>query len=214
MIAGRVTDPTGAIVAGVIVTATADTGVAIQTRTNADGHYVLASLVIGLYRVSIEVPGFKRAVSDAIQVHANTRARLDVQLELGAVNDTISVRSPAPLLETDTSSLSHTIGASQIDRLPINGRNFSQLATLAAGVLPAFGHVQRESGFNSHGQWATQNNFLLDGVDNNSQVMGFQDRKAQVLLPNVDAIGEFQVQTSNYTAEFGRGAGAGRSDRP
>ena len=90
----------------------------------------------------------------------------------------------------------------------MNGRNFSQLATLSAGVLPAFGHVQRESGFNSHGQWAVQNNFLLDGVDNNSQVMGIQDRKAQVLVPNIDAIQEFQVQTSNYTAEFGRGAGA------
>ena len=97
MIAGRVTDPTGAIVAAVTITATADTGVAIQTRTTADGHYVLAPLVIGLYRVSIEVPGFRRAVSDVIQVHANTRARLDVQLELGAVTDTIACgRGRAP----------------------------------------------------------------------------------------------------------------------
>ena len=208
MIAGRVTDPTSAVVVGVTITATADTGVAIQTRTNAEGHYVLASLVIGQYRVSIEVPGFRRAVSDVIQVHANTRARLDVQLELGAVNDTISVRSLAPLLQTDASSLSHTVGASQIGQLPLNGRNFSQLATLFAGVLPAFGHVQRESGFNSNGQWAVQNNYLLDGVDNNSQVLGIQDRKAQVLVPNIDAIEEFQVQTSNYSAEFGRGAGA------
>jgi hypothetical protein len=180
----------------------------VHTSTNADGHYVLAPLVIGLYRVSIEVPGFKRAVSDVIQVHANTRARLDVQLELGAVNDTVLVRRPAPLLQTDTSSLSHTIGATQIEQLPVNGRNFSRLATLAAGVLPAFGHVQRESGFNVHGQWAVQNNFILDGVDNNSQVMGIQDRKAQVLVPNIDAVQEFQLQTSNYTAEFGRGAGA------
>jgi hypothetical protein len=164
--------------------------------------------VIGRYRVSIEVPGFRRAISDEIQVHANTRSRLDVQLELGPITNTISVRSPAPLLQTDTSSLSHTIGASQIGQLPMNGRNFSQLATLSAGVLPAFGHVQRESGFNSNGQWAIQNNYLLDGVDNNSQVIGIQDRKAQVLVPNIDAIQEFQVQTSNYTAEFGRGAGA------
>jgi hypothetical protein len=104
--------------------------------------------------------------------------------ELEPVTDTIAVRRPAPLLQTDTSSLSHTIGASPIDQLPLNGRNFSQLATLAAGVLPAFGYVQRESGLNSHGQWAVQNNFLLDGVDNNSQVMGIQDRKAQVLVPN------------------------------
>ena len=83
MIAGRVTDPTGAIVRAVAITATADTGVTIQTRTNADGHYVLAPLVIGQYRISIEVPGFRRVVSDAIQVHANTRARLDVRATLG-----------------------------------------------------------------------------------------------------------------------------------
>jgi hypothetical protein len=79
---------------------------------------------------------------------------------------------------------------------------------LAPGVLPAFGHVQRESGFNAHGQWALQNNFILDGVDNNSHIMGVQDRKAQVLVPNLDAVQDFQVQTSNYSAEFGRGAGA------
>ena len=199
MIAGRITDSTGAIVVGATITATAETGVAIQTRTNAEGHYVLASLVIGQYRVSIEVPGFRRAVSDVIQVHANTRARLDVQLELGAVTDTISVRRPAPLLQAEASSLSHTVGASQIGQLPLNGRNFSQLATLSAGVLPAFGHVQRESGFNSNGQWAVQNSYLLDGIDNNSQVVGIQDRKAQVLVPNIDAIEEFQIQTSNYS---------------
>ncbi len=208
VIAGRVTDPSGGVVAGGHVTATAERGGAVHTSTNADGHYVLAPLVVGLYRVSIEVPGFKRAVSDVIQVHASARARLDVQLELGPVTDTISVRTPAPLLQTDTSSLAHTIGAAQIGQLPVNGRNFSQLATLAAGVLPAFGHVQRESGFNAHGQWAVQNNFILDGVDNNSHIMGLQDRKAQVLVPNIDAVQEFQVQTSNYTAEFGRGAGA------
>ena len=101
-----------------------------------------------------------------------------------------------------------SIGAEQIGQLPVNGRNFAQLAMLAPGVLPAFGHVHRESGFNAHGQWAVQNNFILDGVDNNSHIMGLQDRKAQVLVPNLDAVQEFQIQTSNYTAEFGRGAGA------
>ena len=187
---------------------TSEAGASVHTRTNADGHYVLAPLVIGRYRVTVEVPGFKRAVSELIEVHAGTRVRLDVELELGPVTDTISVRPPAPLLQTDTSSLTHTIGADEIGQLPVNGRNFAQLAMLAAGVLPAFGHVQRESGFNAHGQWAVQNNFILDGVDNNSQVVGMQDRKAQVLVPNLDAVQEFQVQTSNYTAEFGRGAGA------
>ena len=97
--------------------------------------------------------------------------------------------------------------AAELGQLPANGRNVVQLAILAAGVLPAFGHVDRDSGFNAHGQWAAQNTFLLDGVDNTSHIPGVQDRKAQVLVPNLDAVQEVQVQTSNYTAEFG-GAGA------
>jgi hypothetical protein len=208
MVAGRVTDPSGGVVRGAVVTATSTNGATTETSTNAEGHYLLAPLVIGRYQVTVEVPAFKRAVSEPIEIHAGARVRVDIQLELGPLTETISVRTRAPLLQTDTSSLTHVIGAEQIGRLPVNGRNFAQLAMLAPGVLPAFGHVHRESGFNAHGQWAVQNNFILDGVDNNSQIMGLQDRKAQVLEPNLDAVQEFQIQTSNYSAEFGRGAGA------
>jgi len=196
------------VLSGAAVTATSSNATETRTTTNADGHYVLAALVIGRYQVTIEAAGFKRAQSVPIEIHAGVRARFDVTLELGAIVDTVSVHRPAPLLQTETSSLTQTLGPAQIGQLPINGRNFSQLAMLSPGVLPAFGHVQRESGFNAHGQWALQNNFILDGVDNNSHIMGVQDRKAQVLVPNLDAVQEFQVQTSNYTAEFGRGAGA------
>lgn len=207
-IAGRVTDASGGVLPAALVTATSANGGSTNTRTNAEGHYVLAALVIGRYEVTIERAGFKRAVIAGIEIHAGVRVRLDAQLELGAVSDTISVRSPAPLLQTDTSSLTHTIGAAQIGRLPVNGRNFAQLAMLAPGVLPAFGNVDRESGFNAHGQWAGQNSFILDGVDNTSHIMGLQDRKGQVLVPNMDAVQELQLHTSNYSAEFGRGAGA------
>ena len=208
VVAGRVTDPSGEVMAGVAVVATAGTGVSVHTRTNSEGHYVLAPLVIGEYRVTIEVPGFKRAVSERIEVHASTRRRLDVRLELGPHTDIVTVRPSAPLLQTDTSSLSQTLGADQIASLPVNGRDVQHLALLAAGVLPAFGHVARDAAFNAHGQWAIQNNFVLDGVDNNSHIMGLQDRKTHVLVPNLDAVQELQVQTSNYTAEFGRSAGA------
>lgn len=207
-IAGRVTDASGGVVPGALVTTTSANGVATHTTTNAEGHYVLAPLVVGRYQVTIEVPGFKRAVSEGIEVHATARVRLDVQLELGSHDETISVHPPAPLLQTDTSSLTHRVGSERIGELPVFGRNFQQLAMLAPGVLPAFGHVDREAGFNSNGQWALQNNFILDGVDNNSHIMGMQDRKAQVLVPNLDAVQELQIQTSNYAAEFGRGAGA------
>jgi hypothetical protein len=208
MVTGRVTDPSDAVVSGAVITATSANGATAETRTNADGHYLLAPLAIGRYQITVEAPAFKRAVSDAVDVHAGVRVRVDIELELGALTETISVRPRAALLDTETSSLTHIIGAGQIGQLPVNGRNFAQLAMLAPGVLPAFGHVTRDSGFNAHGQWAVQNSFILDGVDNNSHIMGLQDRKAQVLVPNLDAVQEFQIQTSNYTAEFGRGAGA------
>ena len=205
---GVVVDQSGAVVPGAIVTATAMSGVPILTRTNAAGHYVLGGLLIGVYRVAIEAPGFKRAVSESVEVHANARVRLDVQLELGPVTGTVTVRPPTPQIQTDTSSLASVLSADQISELPVNGRNVQQLAWLAAGIVPAVDHVDREAGFNAHGQWALQNNFILDGVDNNSHVMGVQDRKAQVLVPNLDAVQEFQLLTSNYSAEFGRSAGA------
>ena len=208
MVAGRVSDVSGGVIPGAVVTAIPANGTPAHTSTNAEGHYVLGPLVIGRYRIRIEAAGFKQAVSEPIEIPTGSRVRLDVQLELGSVTDTISVRPVAPLLQTDTSSLTHTISAEPIAGLPVNGRNISQLSMLSAGLLPAFGHVDRESGFNANGQWAIQNNFILDGVDNNSHIAGFQDRKAQVLAPNLDAVEAIQVHTSNYTAEFGRGAGA------
>ena len=208
-IAGVVRDSTGGVLPGVRVTATAlDTTITSETTTSAEGLYTLPALKIGRYRVAAELSGFKRAVADAVEINAQSRVRVDLQLELGAMTEDVSVKAEAPLLQTETSSLAHVIREEEIKELPLNGRNFQQLAVLSAGVLPAAGHRDREGGFNSHGQWATQNNFILDGVDNNSQVLGMEDRKAQVLIPSLDAVQEFQIQTSNYSAEFGRNAGA------
>lgn len=207
-IAGRVIDPSGEVVAGATVTATSTTGSSTHTRTNNEGHYELAPLVAERWQVIIEVTGFKRAVTELVEVNAGSRVRLDIQLELGSLAETLSVRPPAPLLETGSSSITQTLAAGQIEQLPVMGRNFQQFAMLTPGVLPAFGHVDREAGFNANGQWAVQNSFILDGVDNNSHIMGMQDRKAQVLVPNLDAVQEFQIHTSSYAAEFGRGAGA------
>ena len=208
-IAGRVTDATGAVVPGAAVTASAiDTGMSTRTVTTSEGIYSVAALPIGRYRIAAEMPGFKRHVSDIVEVHAQSRVRVDFELAVGSLHEEVSVRVGAALLETESSSLAHVIHEAQIRELPLNGRNFQQLAVLAAGVLPAFGHLDRAGGFNSHGQWATQNNFILDGVDNNSQVFGLQDGKAQVVIPNLDAVQEFQIQTANYSAEFGRSAGA------
>jgi hypothetical protein len=208
-ITGLIRDTTGAVLPGAAISASdVDTGVSTQTITNSEGLYTLPALRVGRYRIIAEMPGFKRGVSDVVEVHAQGRLHVDFELQLGSVDQEISVLATAPLLETGTSALGHVIREEQIPELPLNGRNFQQLAVLAAGVLPAFGHLDRAGGFNSHGQWATQNNFILDGVDNNSQVFGLQDGKAQVVIPNLDAVQEFKIQTANYSAELGRSAGA------
>ena len=208
-ITGIVTDASGAVLPGVTLTARdEDTGVAISTTTNETGLFVIAPLKIGTYAVEAALAGFKKSIARGVGVHAGGRMRVDFKLELGALAEELTVVSEAPLLKTESSSLSHVVKDIEMRELPIAGRNFQNLATLAAGVLPAIGHRDREGGFNAHGQWATQNNFILDGIDNNSQILGLQDRKAQVLLPSLDAVQEFQIQTSNYSAEYGRNAGA------
>jgi hypothetical protein len=113
-------------------------------------------------------------------------------------------------------SATYTVQRQQIEDLPISGRNYQSLAQLTAGVVPEIGGRDRGplgdarlgGGFVSHGQPVGQNNFLIDGIDNNSTVMGQQDRKAQAIIPSMDAVQEFKVQTSNYSAEYGRNAGA------
>ncbi len=209
VITGRVTDASRAVLPGATVTVQAiDTGIATQAITDSGGLYTLPGLKIGSYRMSAELTGFKRSVREPVVIHAQSRVGVDFQLELGSMSEEVAVLATAPLLETETSSLAHVIKEAEIRELPLSGRNFQRLAVLVAGVMPAMGHRDQEGGFNSHGQWATQNNFILDGVDNNSQVLGMEDRKAQVLIPSLDAVQEFQIQTSNYSAEFGRNAGA------
>ena len=152
--------------------------------------------------------GFKKSIQQDIELHAQDRARVDLKLEVGQIVDSISVTADAALLQSETSSLAKVVEQREIRALPLNGRNFQQLAWLSAGVSPATGSRDRESGFNAHGQAMTQNSFLIDGIDNNNNVMGMQDRKMQVVVPSLDAVAEFKVQTSNFSAEFGRNSGA------
>src|SRR5499426_4566836 len=137
-ITGRVTDPTGALIPAATVTVFAvETGVSTQTLTNMEGFYTLTTLLIGRYVITVEKPGFRRHVSEPLEIHAQARVRVDVALELGGVAQEASIAERAPLLETETSSLSHVVGEALIRGLPLNGRNFQRLAGLVAGVLPA-----------------------------------------------------------------------------
>lgn len=207
-ITGRIIDTSKAAIPGATVTVvnqqTGDRTVTISTDT---GNYTAGPLKIGAYNVAVELTGFKRATAENIEVHAQDRVRVDFPLEVGEISESISVYAQTPLLESENATLGQAVETREINSLPLAGRNFQQLALLSAGVIPAIGHRDRESGFNSHGQRAGQNNFTIDGVDNNSHVMGMQDRKAQVMIPSLDAVREFKVETSNYSAELGRGSG-------
>lgn len=209
-IVGSVTDAAGAILQGVTITATNTETQAVRTvTTDSDGNYTITNLPIGIYQVTAELSNFKRSVLDPVQLGVNQTARLDVQLQLGNVSETVNVEASAPLIDSETSTVAQTIENRTIVQLPLNGRNFIRLGSLVPGTTEgAPGNTvarSRQGGvaLTANGQRAEYNNFTLDGVDNNETLFG-----VAVVVPSIDAIQEFRVQTSNYSAEFGRGAGA------
>ncbi|MCP5119722.1 MAG: TonB-dependent receptor [bacterium] len=210
-------DSTGAVIPGSSVTIREiNTNITKIVESNASGVYVSGPVKIGVYEIAVETAGFKKSVRTGVEIHPGDRLGINFNLEVGDVVEVVEVTGTTPLLETESSSLAYTVERRQIEELPISGRNYQSLALLSAGVAPEIGGRDRGplgdarigGGFVSHGQSALQNNFLIDGVDNNSTIMGMQDRKAQAIIPSMDAVQEFKVQTSNYSAEYGRNAGA------
>ena len=210
-IVGTVRDPSGAVVVGAKLTiADADRGTTLETTTNISGEYSANPLRVGRYYVSVEKSGFPKQVVGPIEVNVQARPEVNFVLRVGQITETITVTSEGPQLETETSELGQVVSGKQATTLPLNGRNFAQLAQLAAGVAPAEPGSRTETsfGFSSNGARALQNNYLLDGIDNNANLGDVLNGSAYVIQPSVDAIGEFKVQTNSYSAEFGRGNGA------
>lgn len=210
-IVGTVTDASGAAVAGAKVVVTdVDRGINFETTTSEAGEYIAGPLHIGRYTVSVEHAGFKRAVSVPVSLDVQQRVAVNVALQVGQVNEQIEVSSAAPLLETETSELGQVVDNKRVANLPLNGRNFAQLALLTAGTAPSEPGARDEGGygFSANGARSLQNNFLLDGVDNNSNLPDLLNETNYVIQPSVEALEEFKVQTNAYSAEFGRGNGA------
>ena len=137
-------------------------------------------------------------------MHIQDRAEINFQLDLASAQDKITVKAAAPLLESETSSLGHVVEEKTVNELPLNGRNFIQLATLGAGTLQS--RTIEHDNFISNGARALENSYLLDGVDNRNWIMG-NTGSAQIIQPIIDTIQEFKVQTANFSAEFGQAAG-------
>jgi hypothetical protein len=204
-LSGFVKDPDGGVLPGATVTVTSvATAVETHQQTGDTGGYQVANLIPGRYRVDIELSGFRKS-SQVVTVEVGQRARLDVELAVGSFTETVTVVEAQPLLQSNDASLGAVIPQSQVANLPLAIRNWDDLLALVPGVQgdryteqgggTSFG---RTGGINVHGARALQNNFLLDGVDNNSISENVQELTSQVSRPSVDAIQEFKVVTSPY----------------
>lgn len=211
-ILGTVTDQSGAVIPGAKVTLTSeDTGLVVSTVTASGGTYSFTPIKIGTYTVTAEYQGFSKEMRAHIKVDVQQQVVADFALRPGVVTQTVEVTSAVPLLQTQNASVGQVVGGQAINDLPLNGRNFTFLAQLAAGV----NEMQQDSrgfgasgGFSANGVRSESNNYLLDGIDNNNDSQDFLNGTFYVALPPVDAIAEFKVETGNYSAEFGRAGGA------
>ena len=210
-VAGVVRDSGGALVAGAKVRVKdVDRGTEIVVTTSSQGEYVANPLKIGRYNLTAEKGGFKKTTVGPVVVNIQEHPAVDITLQVGSISEVVTVTSQGPLLETETSDLGQVMDSHRVSTLPLNGRNYAQLAQLGAGVAPSEpgSRVSASYGFSANGARSLQNNFLLDGVDNNANLGDVLNETAFVIQPSVDAIAEFKVQTNSYSAEFGRGNGA------
>ncbi len=212
-ILGTVTDASGSVIPHAKVTVVNEgTGLTRTVQTDSNGEYTVAALSTGRYTVISELTGFKSLTLSNVELGVDQRARIDLKLEVGAMTESVSIEATSPLLQTSSSELGTTVTSAQIEALPLNGRNFVNLTRTLPGVLRGIpgsnidgaGSLawRASASFSANGQRARDNNFMLDGVDNNETWL-----QTVVIFPSVDALDEFKLQTSTYSAEFGRSLG-------
>ncbi|MCL5670722.1 MAG: carboxypeptidase-like regulatory domain-containing protein [Acidobacteria bacterium] len=201
-IRGTVTDPSGAVIpnASVLVTNT-QTDVKVRLATNSGGLYEARFLPPGDYTVTVGAAGFEQTIRAHLELHLGQVMGLNVRLKVGQATQSVVVQGGAvQMLQPDTSNVSQVVNHRQVTDLPLNGRNFMDLIALSAGATPGL-QGQSIGNYNLNGQRSDQNNFMLEGIDD----MNIEGTPTNT--PSVDAVQEFQVQTANYSAEFGRAAG-------
>lgn len=212
---GTVTDSSGAAVAGAIVQVTdVQTGISTEVKTDGTGLYRALHLQFGTYRVTVTAPGFKKTVLEAIPVTVNNTTRADATLQPGEVHEVVEVTEITPLVQTEEGRLAGTLNSQEVQNLPLNGRQVYQLVSLEPGVTstnaPVISNVPSPTssvtfdfGYIANGSTPRGNNFVLDGNSNNNEWLG----GTPLIFPSLDAIQEVQVQTLNFSAEYGRNNG-------
>jgi hypothetical protein len=209
-IRGTVTDQSKAVVPGAMVTVTGqDTGLTRNATTDRDGAYTFTDLPVGRYRVQVELQGFKTSTRTDIALNVAEDRAIDFVLVPGALNETISVTAESTPVKTVGGDVSGIITGQQVRELPLNGRNFLQLATLMPGVsAPDFLNVKDKgllggSDLSVSGSAVTSNMWTVDGANNND----VGSNRTILIYPSVDAIEEFKILRNSYSAEFGQASG-------
>ena len=207
-LSGTVRDAaSGVIQAAVVKIVHTGTSTTISLLTNENGFYSAPGVRPGEYSITVSAPGFQSETRRGVTLRVQDRLAIDFELKPSQVSTEITVDAKVPLLESETSSLGHVVEEKIIKDLPLNGRNFMQLAVLGAGTSPSRRGPERDT-FVSNGARPIQNSYLLDGVENKNKIVGFDSSSAQVIQPVIDGIQEFKVQTNTFSAEFGQSAGA------
>jgi Carboxypeptidase regulatory-like domain/TonB dependent receptor len=211
-ILGTVTDASGSAVHGATVMLTNEgTSAALSTTTGNDGAYKFTPVKIGSYKLTVTLQGFETIVRPHVPVNVGENVVADFALKPGNVTTTVEVTAATPVLETQDASVGQVVDSRSVNNLPLNGRNFTFLAQLSAGVSTPQADTRGNAAsgaFSANGLRPAQNNYLLDGIDNNSDTVDFLNGTNFVVLPPVDAVQEFKVQTSDFSAEFGRSGAA------
>jgi hypothetical protein len=211
-ISGVVTDASGAVLKGATVTLTNEgTGAELTTTTGDSGTYTLSPVRIGNYTLTASSAGFQKATQKNLTVNVGANLLANFTLKPGAVSETIEVTSTTPQLQTQDASVGQVVDARNVNNLPLNGRNFTFLAQTVAGVNTPQADTRGNAAsgaFAANGNRPAQNNYMLDGIDNNSDTVDFLNGTNFVVLPPVDAVQEFKVQTTDFSAEYGRSGAA------
>jgi Carboxypeptidase regulatory-like domain/TonB dependent receptor len=211
-IVGTVRDASGSVVSGASVTLTNEgTAATVTGSSGDDGTFKFSPVRIGDYKITVSLAGFQTTTQVHVHVDVGSTPVVDFSLKTGKVTETVEVTAATPVLESQNASVGQVVNEKSVNDLPLNGRNFTFLAQLSAGVNTPQADTRGNAAsgaFAANGNRPAQNNYLLDGIDNNSDTVDFLNGTNFVVLPPVDAIQEFKVQTSDFSAEYGRSGAA------
>src|SRR5204862_2748208 len=187
------------------------TSAALSTTTAPDGSYKFTPVKIGSYKLTTSFQGFQTITQTNVVVNVGTDVVINFNLKPGAVTQTVEVVAAVPVLQTQNASVGQVVDSRSVNDLPLNGRNFTFLAQLSAGVNTPQADTRGNAAngaLAANGLRPAEHNHLLDGIDNNSDTVDFLNGTHFVVLPPVDAIQEFKVQTTGFSAQFGRSGAA------